>query len=47
MLTFHARKNSLLCHLYFTSLNAENKTLYQRLSHFVPRRSNNPAEGLA
>jgi hypothetical protein len=46
MPAFHARKNSLLCHFYFTSLNAERETSYQRLGHLVPCRSNNPAEGL-
>jgi hypothetical protein len=46
MLAFHAPENSLLCHFYFTSLNAEGKTFYQRLGHLVPCRFNNPAKGL-
>jgi hypothetical protein len=46
MPAFHALENSHFGHFYFTPLNAEGETFYQRFGHLVPCRFNNPSEGL-
>ena len=46
MLAFHAPENSHLGHFYFTSLNTEGESFYQRLCNLVPCCFNDPSKRL-